>query len=754
MVATAQHIIAQSSNGSLFAVQSSSSNSSSSAVIRCYDGNVTNGSLKFTLRVPPSPSKKDASSSSAYNDDAASNTDPIRKLVFASPSSSSSSSSSSSKYLCALREYTILIYDLDRGVVSHTLNVRDDHSSGSSSSNRKSSIGGNEQNKAIVCDAALTDDDQLCVLVFFPSSSSEGGNSSGKCRIYQYDLAANAGATGQGGSSGLKRKIKVGSVSSSGSSGTSNDDELLPSFGVAVSSASSTSNNNKKGGSTSSSTRVIVIRMNDGIRVCDYQSGEKIGKAHIPLLESTTSGSTDDVGGGGLTLISSVRLSECSRYIVTASKNHITIFSVLRKTDDNDDEKKKKSSVKVVAQLSCNDNSKVSNVELVKTEDGGLNVLAFQPLAGTASLFTCDDLTSSSSFDSSSPPLLPKAQFQCDQGGSNHITLIHAAFHSRRPNEELLILFQNISSKKGGTSSNATLPMQSISYDNDATKGTVTVGTELAEEIANEGDNKKKKRKAADSVALASGEQGNEASLAMDLTSKKARKGKEIDEVGGSDDGDDFQIDNEDEEEGGEQGQSIAERLALLSSAMEESEDDEEDGDGDDNEQGGNATAETKKSKFKLKSATSETLTTLLTQALTSNDAVQLNIALQVTDRRLVEATVRSLQALDAERVQSSSAGYMSTLMGHIVRRMARRHSLVVPLGVWVKAILAATQRAATSRALQPNIGGDAEDHIVKEAREIALKLGPLRNFLNERVECFPQLLRLDGRLALLSEQL
>ena len=752
MVATAQHIIAQSSNGSLFAVQSSSN--SSSSVIRCYDGSITNGSLKFTLRVPPSPSKKDASSSligaTEHNNDAVNN-DPIRKLVFASPPSSSTSSSSSSKYLCALREYTILIYDLDRGVVSHTLNVRDDHNSnGSSSSSRKSSIGGNEQNKAIVGDAALTDDDQLCVLVFFPSS--EGGNSSGKCRIYQYDLAAGAsGQGGENGATGLKRKIKVGSVSSTG---TSNGDELLPSFGVAVSSSSSTSNNNKKGGSSSSS-RVIVIRMNDGIRVCDYQSGEKIGKAHIPLLESTTA-STDDDEGGGLSVISSVRLSECSRYVVTASKNHITIFNVLRKTDDND-EKKKKSSVKMVAQLSCNDNSKVSNVELVKTEEGGLNVLAFQPLAGVASLFTCDDLTSSSSFDSSSPPLLPKAQFQCDQGSSNHIALIHAAFHSRRPNEELLILFQNISSKGGSSSSNATLPMQSISYDNDATKGTVTVGTELAEEIANEGDNKRKKRKATDSVALASGEQGNEASLAMDLTSKKARKGKGKGdgEEGGSDDdgGDDFQIDDEDDEEGGEQGQSIAERLALLSSAMEESEDDEDE-DEDGNEQGGNVTAETKKSKFKLKSATSETLTTLLTQALTSNDAVQLNIALQVTDRRLVEATVRSLQALDVERVQSSSAGYMSTLMGHIVRRMARRHSLVVPLGVWVKAILAATQRAATSRALQPNLGGDADDHIVKEAREIALKLGPLRNFLNERVECFPQLLRLDGRLALLSEQL
>ena len=35
----------------------------------------------------------------------------------------------------------------------------------------------------------------------------------------------------------------------------------------------------------------------------------------------------------------------------------------------------------------------------------------------------------------------------------------------------------------------------------------------------------------------------------------------------------------------------------------------------------------------------------------------------------------------------------------------------------------------------------------------MALSLGPLRNFLNERAECFPQLLRLEERLALLDHQ-
>lgn len=690
-MAAQHHLIAQSSNGSLFAVQSSNS----SSVIRCYDGSVSNGSLKFTLRIPPPPTTGSTSSSSFGGDQEANINDPIRKLVFAS----SSLSSSSSRYLCALREYTILVYDLERGVVSHTLNIRDDLTSGKRG--RKSSVSGNDQSKAIVCDAALTDDDdQLCVLVLFPSSG-EGG---GKCRVYQYDLAA------ADSSSGLKRKIKVGSVSAT------NGDQL-PSFGVAVSSSS-----DKKG------ERLIAIRMNDGLRICNYHTGEKISKSTIPSSEGGSS-------------ISSLQLSACSRYLATATKNQIVVYKL---GNDQDDEKKK-SSLQLVAQLSCKDDSAISHVDLVKKSDG-LIVLAFQPIAATASLFSCDDGTSS--FDSSLPPQLPKAQLRCDQGGdSRNIALIHSALHCRRPQEEILVLFQNITSK----GSNASLLMQSISYD-DSTEGTVTVGVELSAEIANDANNKKK-RKAASSVALAPGDQGNEASLAVDLTSKRARKEEEGE--GSEEDDGDFQIGDDDGDEGGEQGQSIAERLALLSSAMAESDDDEDEE--EDDEEDGKDAAASKKSKFKLKSATSETLTTLLAQALSSNDSVQLNIALQVTDRRLVEGTVRSLQSLDAERVQSgetaSSAGYVSMLMGHLVRRMARRHSLVVPLGVWVKAILAATSRAATTSALHPNRNG-VEERIAKEAREIALKLGPLRNFLNERVECFPQLLRLEGRLALLSEQL
>jgi hypothetical protein len=84
-----------------------------------------------------------------------------------------------------------------------------------------------------------------------------------------------------------------------------------------------------------------------------------------------------------------------------------------------------------------------------------------------------------------------------------------------------------------------------------------------------------------------------------------------------------------------------------------------------------------------------------------------------------------------------------------------------MPLGVWVKAILAATARSATYHVIRGGGGGgnnkndDAvAERMAREGREMAMKLGPLKNFLNERVECFPQLLRLEGRLALLNQQL
>jgi hypothetical protein len=397
-------------------------------------------------------------------------------------------------------------------------------------------------------------------------------------------------------------------------------------------------------------------------------------------------------------------------------------------------------------------------------------------------------------------PMLKLQTSNIDSALPMMMNLVSATFHPRTPETTILCLFQRSSSiaNRGGsvaTSGITTLPMETVPYVGN--KGTVIVGTSMLIQNTDitTGATKSKKRKVEGSaVALTPGDQGREASMAADLSlslqTKKNKKGNANDDddddkekkLAKDDDlkkeTEDANNDEEEEmEEDGEQGQTIAERLALLSSAMEESDDDddynEEEGIGGQGMDSSSMTTTTDKSKFNTKSATSATLTTLLTQALSSNDPTQLNVALQVTDRRLVEGTVLSLQSLDAERGSSNdnndeeedaivTAGYIPTLMAHLVRRMARRHSLVMPLGVWVKAILAATARSTTYQVLSTATrGGDnnknddaVAERMAREGREMAMKLGPLKNFLNERVECFPQLLRLEGRLSLLNQQL
>ncbi|KAL7543663.1 hypothetical protein ACHAXR_012969 [Thalassiosira sp. AJA248-18] len=696
--ATTPPLIARSNDGSLIGIHHPDPTSTSKAgLVRCYDGNVSNGSLKFTLRLPPPPS----SSTESLSGSSETNDDVLRKIVF------SDGAEGGPSHLCGvIQSSTILVWDLDRGVLAQTVDIRAASAPAATKKKkkRKSSLNTTNGNE-VVCDIAAAGN-QLYALVFFPDGG-DSGSTMGKCRLYQYDLSAK-GAT-------LVKKIKVGSVASS----NDNAGATGSFFAVAISNAT------------------IAIRMGNLLRIHDLTSGEKLSKVDIPSdVVSSSSGDENDSSFVPLCI------TRDGRYIATGVNNQAILFSYDNKEDGDGYE------LQTMALLSTKDDSTIAHLDL-NLVDNELMLLTFQPLVGIASIFAVS--ASSSTSSSSLVPQLPQSQLQTDEKDSS-LTFTHAGFHPRKPNQAMLLLFQQAKSKSGSASGSGTnLPMESLPYGNGSLDGTVTVGTSLVLDNKNAKDGKK--RKALDSVALAPGDQGQEASLATDLTleKKKARVQQ------GDEDDDDF----DDMEEDGEQGQSIAERLALLSSAMEQT--DDEEGDEDDDDATGDEDGS--KSNFKTKSATSETLTTLLTQALSSNDSTQLNIALQVTDRRLVEGTVRALQSLDAERANQAedergntpaTSGFISTLMAHIVRRMARRHSLVMQLGVWVKAILAATARSSTNRALQGGTAQSAavEEQMAREGREMAMKLGPLKNFLNERVECFPQLLRLEGRLALLSQQL
>jgi len=629
---------------------------------------------------------------------------------------------------------TILLFNIERGVLSSTINISSDSNSNKKKKRKSSLSTSNNTNEILVDVIASNNNSSLYALVYFPTNDTDSSNSSnsngGKCRLYQYTLTDNEEPT-------LIKKIKVGSVSGEGGG------KLV--FGLGISKSN------------------IVVRLNNQVRVVDLGSGDKLCKLELPSNGVINNGEESEDGG---TSFVPLAVTNNGRYIVTSSSgggnNQAVVLSYA-----NQDAKHSLTSLAMLSTKSSE--ASISNFDITQLDnDDEFAIVAFQAKIGTSSLFNTPTSNDDDNTDSSTPTL-PKATLQTNEL-DKHLSLIGCKFNSTSrttlssTSKSLTLLFnqgkKHVGAGSAGTGTN--LPMESLPFNDSKLEGNVLVGMSLST-VDEKGNKKKddKKRKVNDNVALAPGDQGLEASTAMDLSQavkkKKARvsssAGEEEEGEEGEDE-DDFDLGEDDDDEEEENGQSIAERLALLSSAMEQSDDDT------DSEEESSSTKQAKP--FKLKSATSETLTALLTQALTSNDSSQLNIALQVTDRRLVEGTVRALQSLDAERrasqlsatetlVASSHPGYVSMLMAHIVRRMARRHTLVNVLGVWVKATLAATAR---STSYQGGGGGSVEEQIMaNEGREMALKLGPLKNFLNERVECFPQLLRLEGRLSLLNQQ-
>lgn len=449
---------------------------------------------------------------------------------------------------------------------------------------------------------------------------------------------------------------------------------------------------------------VMCIRLGETLKLCDL-AGDKLDK--VDLSSSQTS---------------VVKCSADGSYLLAASGEDTAILFWLVK--------EKKVKMHPVAVLKT---GAVGTADIAVSSKS-IHVSAFTYGVG-ACYFSIPSDIQSSKLDGM-VPTLPTATMSTKV----ETALLSSTFHSSC--DEIQLVYRHASNAPG---SSTILPVESMSLTD--LSGSITLAPPSDEK------DKNKKRKAGG--AMAPGETGMEAGMTQDLTSKKKRTAVEAVDEDGKDVGpavaapeedDDFEL-----EQDGEVGTSIAERLAMLSSTMEQTTDEEDfEEEADDN----NATQQPRqKAKFSAKTATTESLTTLLTQALSSNDSIQLNIALQVNDPRLVENTVKSLQILDAQRPDpDNTEGYIPMLMGHIVRRMARRHTLVTSLMSWIKAILLASSQISSRRSALK--GGEEEERIAREGRELASKLGPLRNFLNERVECFPQLLRLEGRLALLGQQL
>lgn len=285
---------------------------------------------------------------------------------------------------------------------------------------------------------------------------------------------------------------------------------------------------------------------------------------------------------------------------------------------------------------------------------------------------------------------------------------------------------------------NVDVRMSRVSYRNEDNKDAVVEGGDLyksAFKKEDDGDKvdeimttstSSKKRKS--NIVLGAGESGGEAMSVSDL--KRAKVGSTS--QGNNDTGDveDFVLENDDG------GTTIAQRLALLSSELERDTEDEEEL----IQRSGSPS-----STFVVKAATADSLVILLRQALMANDDAQLEVALQVADKKVIENSIIALSNMasrsddDEDESNGNDGEIMITLLTKLVTRISRKPSRAQQLSFWIRTVLVAL--------LSSNDG-----KMDRSEREIASKLAPLRNMLSERVESLPAMLRLEGRLNLLGK--
>jgi hypothetical protein len=247
--------------------------------------------------------------------------------------------------------------------------------------------------------------------------------------------------------------------------------------------------------------------------------------------------------------------------------------------------------------------------------------------------------------------------------------------------------------KRGGR-----FQLQNVSLDDDSKR--VTISYKEIEAKSGEAT-KEETNKRQHSVVLGPGQAGGEARQASEgTTSKKART---------TADSDDDDVEMSENDDNDETSPTIAQRLEQLQKAM-----DEEDAiDDDDNDVASDNDAA---NSFQPKKATTESLTQILQQALQSRDDTLLELALSVKDVKIVEKTC-----------QAVADEFLDVLVTAITSRLAAKPARAEHLcNTWLMALLR-TGRVRSMRHLQP-----------------------LRNLLQERLEVFPALLQLDGKLSML----
>ncbi len=696
-------------------ISNSSSNSHSKRlVIKCYDSSVSIGTLKFTLSANLNKlSDGDGNGAVAI----------VNKLQFSSNeyllvSVSVSSSSSSSN------DFTnkILVFDLNRGVHSQTVDLPFSLSSSPSTSTKSPSVGGAE-----LC--ATTARENLIYALYKKDC---------KTIVTVHDIRKEGRVV---------HKVKCGSC-----------DDDHDRLSIAVHPKSGTG----AGAGGEGIGGLMGVWIGKKVKIVQIESGKSLGKFKIKSKDGGTKSKTArgkkdrDREREREEMDRPLLFSPDGTFLLASTPNGAHIFSIKTwekvgvvnaATDICGVHLYPSSQGKYVGAIISSQRSKVFLVE-INPSNKKKNVV-IEPFA---------TITLPSSSSNSNSKIIKEAFFTSGSSGGSEALLLEL---TPRGMNNVDVSMVQVPYKDYGSNqlqSGELYPKPGVKGDEKGGTGAAaTSSSALPASAADDGGASSKKRKApptTTNVVLGPGESGGEAMTVTDQTTIKRPKvnnnnnnnnSNENDNTAkyngeGNNDGDNFVL-----EQGDEAEETIAQKLAFLSSELDRDTEDEEELLKIQNE------AASKSNKFLVKSATSDSLAILLQQSLSANDDTQLEVALQVSDKRVIENSILGLisgdsdgEGDDVDVDADAKSEMIIMLLTKLVTRIARKPSRAQGLSFWIRTVLV---------ALLSKVGSSSAS-IGKTEREIVSRLGPLRNMLSERVESLPELLKLEGRLSLLSTKL
>jgi len=670
----------------------SSSDSKQRLVVKVYDAKVSLGSLKFTLTThrPASPSVTKLSVSRLFFCGAED------QYLVATLSSNTDGGSSSSV------SQPVVVWDLKRGVVCHNVALPPN-------SVLCTAIGGQQQR-------------HLYLLVKLPQDS--------KLVVYVHDLDTE--------SHKLVRKVKIGSCEPS-----DDDDENNETFGMAL----------------HESQNSIAVRYGKRIKISSLTTNDAV---RCKIKGSAVSNTNSDTDAN--TSVNSITFSDDGSVVIVTHSNGLLFYS----TKDG----KKTASAPIISSPSSSSIHNHAQRHLQVHNDTSTNttqvIVVTEQAAARASLFHITPLNLTKDIKHFATITSPTTSTATTTTKQQTPKSLHRVYIPRGKRGRNTLLMLELSPR--GTDGDADVHISEVPYrtttddnsdnqeDTTNTSSSLLQGELYPTDKTNDNDDQntnttqsQKKRKIGN-IALGPGEAGAEAMNVSDSRSLLLLKKQKKSTDGTNDDDDNGEFDFLNEQDGNKEaddGTTIAERLALLSSELDRDSDDED----DETTPLNGAASPRSKPKVPI---TSDSLLTLLRQALTSNDDSQLETALQVSDKKMIKT---SIDALCAESMSEDFSGtnLVMTLLSKLTTRLSRKAGRAERLSYWVSATLVSLISPSESSAMSDSWGGGGGGsstllEMGTTQMEIATHLGPLRNMLSERVDSLPSLLKLEGRLGLLGK--